>query len=782
MTHSLNAIQLRALVKLAFMLAFISSVPLRSAAADPSRWEATVDSSNSMVTLSNGAARLEVKVCTPNVIMVNFMETGTASPDTLVLHQRSWAPVTEATFDVTDESVRVGTTKLSLSISRNPLRLVFTDSNGTLLLDDGGSMSSHAIRFVKGTSGPMYGITGQLNQSLTVDGNLGIFAGSNGGAGAPFLWSTNGFGVLWDSDGGGTAIEPNSFAINQPTKVNFKYFLLAGRPREIFRGVGEVSGFPPLVPKYVVGFMNFEWGMIQTELLRHIEGYRSRKIPIDLFGIDYEWFNFGKDNYQEFEWNTRNYPDGPSGKLCKEILPPLGIKLATIRKPWLKMGTQQWRDAAAKGWLHPDGKGGLSREFDMTTQEARDWWWAHSRHLVDTGIPAYWTDEADGINNFRYIQMQEMYYRGERSLSDRRVWSLNRNFYLGSQRYAYTNWSGDIDCTWKSMQEQRGMMLTSLHLGQTWWSMDTGGFRGLPWWLDLTRGLKGLPSPETYVRWIQFGSFAPVFRVHGRHSNHRQPWKFGAKAEAAATKFIRLRYELLPYWYSLAWHATTHNLSPVRSLVFDYPEDPRVANSIDEWMAGDFLLVAPVAEQGAKQVTLYLPQGEWIDYFTGEQQQGGREVVRPVDANWQDIPLYIKRGAILPKAPPVQYVDEKPLDPITVDVYPAPVATELLYFDDDGKSYAYERGEYFTIPFRTQRDPSGAVRFSLGKREGKRSFPFTKLIVRFHLLEKRAVSAVTVDGAPNSKGEAGHQIVDGPDGTIVTVPVAPHEDLEVIVD
>ncbi len=757
------------------------AVLLSAQTASAEGWTPNVDSSKSTVLLSLGSAKLEVRVCKEDIIMVNFMPNGVASEDTLILQQRDWEPVASATFNTEATRVTVATPKLLLTIELAPLRLSFRDSRGELLIDDGGTMGKNGAVFSKGRAGPMYGIIGQLNQSLTIRGPLGVYAGSNGGAGAPFIWSTAGFGYLWDSDGGGVQVEDSSFAVQQPTKENFKYFLLAGPPRAIFRGIGEVSGFPPLVPKYALGFMNFEWGMIETELMRHIAGYRSRNIPIDLFGIDYEWFQYGKDNYREFEWNARNYPNGPTGKLCKEILPPLGIKLATIRKPWLKIGTQQWRDAAEKGWLHKDSRGELTREFDMTTQAARDWWWSHSRHLVDTGIPAYWTDEADGINNFRYIQMQKMYYDGERSLSDRRVWSLNRNFYLGAQRYAYTSWSGDIDCTWKSMQEQRGMMLTSLHLGQTWWSMDAGGFRGLPWWADVPHGFKGLPTAETYTRWIQFASFAPIFRVHGRHSNHRQPWKFGAKAEAAATKFIRMRYELLPYWYSLAWQASTQNLSPIRSLVFDYPDDPRGANSIDEWMVGDSLLVAPVAEVGAKEVKLYLPAGEWIDYFTGERHTGGKELARPVDtATWQDMPIYIKRGAILPKAPAVNYVDEKPLDPITVDVYPDAKPSELLYFDDDGKTYAYERGDFFALPLKAERASDGTVRFALGKNQGKREFPFKKLITRIHLLEKREVRRVEANGAP-LKFADGYQVADEADGTVVTIATVPSEGLELTV-
>ena len=742
-------------------------------------WEVALDTAHSAVTLRSGATELEVMVCDEQIVQSDFRPDGRRSPDTLILKERSWNPVATATFDIEEGLVRIATPKLRVEVGRSPLRIALYDSTGTLLLDDGGTLSKNAVRFNRPTPGPTYGILGQLNQSLLVSGTHTIFAGSNGGAGAPFLWTPQGFGVIWDSDGGSAAIDQTTLALNQPTKENFKLFLLTGSPREIFRGVGEVSGFPPLIPKYALGFMNFEWGMIQSELLRHIEGYRSRQIPIDLFGIDYEWFKFGKDNYQEFEWNTRNYPDGPSGKLCKEILPPLGIKLATIRKPWLKIGTAQWHEAVSRGWIYRDSAGKLTREFDMNTQEARDWWWGHSRHLVDTGIPAYWTDEADGLDNFRYIQMQRMYYEGERSLSDRRVWSINRNFYLGSQRYAYTSWSGDIDCTWKSMQEQRGMMLTSLHLGQTWWSMDAGGFRGLPWWIHWAGGFEGLPSPETYTRWVQFASFAPVFRVHGRHSNHRQPWKFGAKAEAAATKFIRLRYELLPYWYSLAWHATTHNLSPIRSLIFDYPEDSRVVNSIDEWMVGDFLLVAPVAERGAAEVKVYLPAGEWIDYFTGEVHQGGREVRRQVDtATWQDIPLYIKRGAIIPKAPPVNYVDEKPLDPITVDVYPSRTPTELLYFDDDGKSYGYERGDFFTVPLRTALDAEGTFHFSLGKREGKMGYPFTKLLLRLHLLEKRMVGTVTRNGAALLPGTDFSQREE-PHGTVLLMQLTPSDDLHI---
>ena len=172
------------------------------------------------------------------------------------------------------------------------------------------------------------------------------------------------------------------------------------------------------------------------------------------------------------------------------------------------------------------------------------------------------------------------------------------------------------------------------------WGMDGGGFKA------------PMPSPENYARWIQFGAFTPVFRVHADFGQKRQPWVYGPVAEKAATEAIRLRYSLIPYIYSYEHHAHADGVGLVRPLQFVYPQDAAQRDRIDAWMFGDYLLVAPVVEQGQTVKRLQLPHGRWVNWFDGKTYEGDREITLKVDAaNWSDIPLFVREGAIIPQQP-----------------------------------------------------------------------------------------------------------------------------------
>ena len=451
----------------------------------------------------------------------------------------------------------------------------------------------------------------------------------------------------------------------------------------------------------------------------------------------------------DFEWNATNFPDGPSGKLCKDLLASKGVKMATIRKPRLSAPSPgpMTQEALANGWIRPRGNNDPEgfRVFDYHIKKADDWWWAHEKPLFESGIAGYWNDEADGMTNFLFMEMARTEYEGQRSVSNQRVWTLNRNFMTGSQRYAYALWSGDIGTGFSSMADQRSRMMDAICGGELWWTMDTGGFHGNP-------------APENYARWIQFAAFVPIMRVHGETPFKREPWNYGLQAEAVAKKFIELRYKLLPYLYSGAWQISKQGLPLIRPMWLDYSDDPAVTTSMrDQWMVGDYLLVRPIVDQGATSAKIYLPKGSWIDYWTGKTHPGGQTIERPVDAkSWEDMPLYVKRGAIIPTAPPMLYVGQVPIDPLTVEMYPDAAQTSLTYYDDEGQTYDYEKGRYAEVPMTCQLTGKGIV-YETGKQTGTYDLPTKTCVLKFHLLDdKRTPQAVTVNGQPLAK-------VDSPD-------------------
>jgi alpha-glucosidase (family GH31 glycosyl hydrolase) len=313
---------------------------------------------------------------------------------------------------------------------------------------------------------------------------------------------------------------------------------------------------------------------------------------------------------------------------------------------------------------------------------------------------------------------------------------LNRNFYTGSQRYAYGLWSGDIESDFPTMAAQRPRMINAICGGESWWSMDTGGFNG------------PTPTPENYTRWMQFAAFVPIMRGHGHQFQKREPWNYGPQAEAVVKKYIELRYRLIPYLYSGAWQISAHGLPLARPMWIDYSADPQVSSTMtDQWMVGDYLLVRPVVDQGATSAKVYLPAGTWIDFWTGQLHSGNQWVTRPVDAKaWTDIPLYVKRGAIIPTAPPMLYVGQIPLDPLTIEIYPGADVSSFAYYDDDGQTYDYEKGVRAEIPMTCQ-PAANDVAFDIGPQKGVYVLPTKTCVLRFHLLDdKRTPGAVSLGG------------------------------------
>lgn len=722
--------------------------------------------SGSTLTISSGADTVVVQVCKSNILRVNYLPSGKASPPTPMLGTTNWVPVDVAINTASDPMV-MATSNMVLRISKYPCRLSVYDASGSrLLIKEQGAEGVFAdgIKLDHPAGADFYGISGYRNSEASSAGMLRnsggyVESGYQGDCGAPLAWTRAGYGVLVDSDGGQFDLAGTNLVFQYCSRTNIEYFILTGSPRDIMSSVAEVSGKPPMFPKYSLGFMNFEWGITQGELTNIVNTYRAKQIPLDLYILDFDWKAWSEDNYGEWRWNTTKFPGGPSGAV-RDQLAAKGVQLGGIMKPRIHVNTVQGNYATTNGFWYP-GESTYQDYFDVTYGRSaysstvcdvnfampacRTWYWDHSTNAFATGIRNWWNDEADQsgsftysffFDNFQFLNMQKCLYEGQRSYSTQRVWSVNRTFYLGCQRYAYGNWSGDIEGGFGWMTEQRERMLSSVNLGAVKWGMDIGG---------LWNGSQ--TTPECYARWMQFGAFVPVYRVHGAEDNQRQPWVYGATAEAAAKSAIQLRYRLLPYIYSYERQATETGLGIVRPLFYDYPQDPNVANYKDAWMFGDYLLAAPVVEAGQTVKSIYLPAGTWTDFGRGTVYAGGQTIAYSVNSTtWTDIPLFIKQGAILPTQPVLNYVGERTVSNVYVDVFPATDQTSFTYYDDDGQSYAYESGRFFRQTMTAQ-DLEG-VTFTVSSNSGSYTPPLQYYLCRFHC---RTNQGVTIDGAAPAK-------------------------------
>ncbi len=690
--------------------------------------------------LKAGSDVISVRWLAPNILRVHFLPRTHAGARTLVLRPKAALGFFEPTTDRHARGLVQGSQAMRVTWRDDLLVVDAASGRHLLTLENPAGFAAGEVSLSVDAQDPLYGIGGYdafdtSTTGLLRKGTWMAEAGEQGHAGAPWVWSTKGWGVLFDTLGARFRMSQGEIRVDRFSQRDIDAFVIVGRPAALFAGLRTLSGAAPMFPKWAMGFTNSQWGIDEKELLAIIATYRAKHIPIDNFTVDFDWKAWGEDDYGEFRWNTAKFPDGPTGKL-EATLDAQGMHLSGIMKPRIHVDTVEGRYAATHDFWFPGQKPAPDyfshkpvADLDFDKAAVRDWFFNPAlRQSFETGIRGWWNDEADTTpDDTEFMNMQRALYDGQRAHYRERVWSINRDFYLGAQRYAYGLWSGDIATGFASMAGQRRRMLSAIDVGAMRWGMDGGGFHGHP-------------SPENYARWIEFGAFTPIFRVHGDHDEHRQPWVYGPVAEAAATRAIRLRYALLPYIYSYDRALHTTGVGLVRPLDFAFPDDPAVRDDVGAWMFGEALLVSPVVQPGQTVKRIYLPKGTWTDWFSGKVYTGARTIALRVDAaTWADIPLFVRQGAIIPTQAVPDYVGEKPVRTIDVDVFPATTRSTFEYYDDAGDSYAYEQGAYFTQRLAAQRGADG-VEIDVGASHGSYRPALRDFLFKIH-----GMAAVSVD-------------------------------------
>jgi len=520
---------------------------------------------------------------------------------------------------------------------------------------------------------------GSGNESENHSGPLVHTSGSqvvnNGTTRIPFIWSPSGYGIFvannihdierhitWsDNHGTLTWTVPEAFAD--------VYLMAAGDGAGILGEYARLTGSAPIPPRWTFGFLLSRWGYKDAaDVQDKWQQFRDRKLPVDAFIYDYDWYS------NDWEFNSKTFPD-PVSDLAK--MHAMSLHFVGIRKPRVEGAHADY--AKSQNWAI---KAPFGTDLRFDVEPARSWWWTHQVPLLQDGVDGWWNDEAEQAYD-EFFYMSQKQYLGGRALSPNRQWSIDRAFAPGLQHYGAATWTGDIDSTWAAFSEQPGTLLN--------WSMD-----GMPWVSHDTGGFQGTPTPELYTRWMEEAVFIPIMRSHGTRDSPRWPWAFGDEPLAAMTKAINLRYRLIPYLYTLADATYRTGLPPMRPLFLEFPDDQATWSLNDEWMLGDRVLAAPVlAKSGERKV--YLPAGSWFDGNTGKAI-GGAQTLDLTPVPLDVIPFYVRAGTILPIGPVIQSTSEAE-DPLEVRIYPGVDAVFSLY-EDDGTTYAYEKGAFTRIPMQ----------------------------------------------------------------------------------
>ncbi|MGA2276971.1 MAG: TIM-barrel domain-containing protein [Terracidiphilus sp.] len=540
----------------------------------------------------------------------------------------------------------------------------------------------------------------------------------------PFLVTNKGYGLLWDNPSkttfAGGFNEQTKWSSQVGDRVSF--FVIAGNTAdEIFAGYKLLTGPTPMLPKAAYGYIQCKQRYSsQKELLDVAQGYRDRHLPADVLVVD--WFYYTKMG--QFDFDAKYWPD--PAEMNKQ-LHAMGFETMISVWPRFVPADRYYDELLKKGWLiaTADGKpiDGLpydraGSDIDTTNPDAAKWYWKTIHEdIISQGFDSLWADETEPdlppngayfhigpgtefFNVYPLFHTKALYDGYRQDEPQKRALILSRDAYLGAQSNGTIFWSSDIFPTWDAYRRQIPTGLDFTASGLSYWSNDTGGWQYLPSVhhpahkplldpSDARANVGGYDDyPELYTRWFQYASFLPIFRTHGSR-NTNEVWSYGKEAEPILEKYLRLRYQLMPYIYSLGYHTWLTGAPFMRALPLDFPSDPKVADLRDEYMFGPAFLVAPVTEQGATSRKVYLPAGaDWYNYWTNERVKGGQSitVAAPIDT----IPLFVRAGSILPMGVPVESTHQKQAIQ-KIRVYPGADA-DFTLFSDDGTTYAYEKG------------------------------------------------------------------------------------------
>lgn len=736
---------------------------------------------------TNGEVKLDF--CTPEMFRIRSTWNGKyEANENLMVIKYSWPNVTAKVEEKKDQFT-ISTAKLLIKIYKTPFKIDVFDLKGKLLsAENNGSIAKSASKV---------GVTKKLQADEHFFGfgermdfmdrrfkkvtlNVGRGKGLPHAIGAynileanycpvPFFMSTKGYGIFFHNS---FATEWDMGASNKD-QYSFKaadgeldyYFIYGPTFPEILNSYTSITGKSPMLPQFALGlhagtYSGGTWGhedktsdQYVVELARK---YRALGIPVDLLLLDSTWRLFGEKGGKgatSFEWReTFKNPKGMFDSIYAMNYKMVGLHLRPRFDNAKKLNLLD--QAQAKGFTYPEN--GKPGEFvNFFDEKATQWWWDNGvMRVAKLGAKFLKTDEgsafgalanesekvgptgkeAERLHNLFPVAYAKAPFLEFEKLNGFRGLNQTREGYSGIQRYPYI-FAGDWPSEWQYFAP---VIKAGLNVGLS----------GVGSWAHCMGGFEHQADPELYIRWVQFGMFSPIALVFGMdHPGYKEPWNYGEQALQNFKKYDLLRYRLFPYLYSSMHQQYATGLPMMRALVLTHQDDENVYEIGDQYMFGDNFMVAPVTTKGAITRSIYLPEGTWFNYYNGEKFAGKsyHHVVAPLDT----IPLFVKAGSIIPMQPEMIYAGEKPVDVITLDVFPYG-DSKYDFYEDDNLTSKYKEGD-FSITKITSSSKDNRLIINISKSEGKYKPGSHFYLAKIHWNGRTAPQSVSENGSMVAK-------------------------------
>jgi alpha-glucosidase (family GH31 glycosyl hydrolase) len=559
----------------------------------------------------------------------------------------------------------------------------------------------------------------------------------------PMTISSRKYAILYDNPQKGTV----DIGFTEPSVTEWssvggtaRYYVVAGSTfPEISASYTQLTGRQPLPPRWALGNLQSRMAYRnQKETDSIVTLMQKMDFPMDAIILDFYWFGDSiQGHLGKLDWYKKAWPD-PAGMIAK--FRKQGIKTILITEPYVIDTVANHADAAAKGVFVTDslGKTYIDKQFyfgagsliDIFKPEARDWFWQKYKKQIDIGVAAWWGDlgepeshpadirhvngRADQVHNiYGHYWDKMLFEKYAENYPDTRLFHLQRSGFAGTQHFSAFPWTGDVSRSWGGLQAQLPLLLTMGMNGLAYIHSDAGGFA------------QGLKDDELYTRWLQFAVFTPILRPHGS-GIPSEPVYWNEKTQDIVRKYMKLRYAMLPYNYTLAYQNASTGSPLMRPLFYQFTNDTAACRVEDEYMWGENLLVAPVIRKGLTSRSIYLPEGKWYDFHTGIEYTGSSRIDFPLTID--NLPVFAKAGSFIPMTKPVTSTDYYDGSNFVVRYYPCGSSMFIQYEDNGLDSKSLPEGKYELITYKGSVEP-GKTLVSISKTGAWEGMPSNRAIL-----------------------------------------------------